>query len=218
MEHSDFRIGTEFLTETGRWRCTDVGTRTIAAIKLDLDHDPGWYSGPPYGIVENVFDEEGVIGCDPAPLEATYDDTGKHRLVTIDTTWRPGSPFNRILAIDYTVIFARDMAAMRRFYEGVLGFRRQRELSENWIEYKVGSNTLALAKPKLTAADTPIPDGSASLQLAFRVSPADVDKCADQLIREGVNLVSPPTNQSFGHRTVFFRDPDGNLLEIFADI
>ena len=37
MKHSKFKIGTEFLTGSGRWRCTDVGTRTIVAIKLDLD-------------------------------------------------------------------------------------------------------------------------------------------------------------------------------------
>jgi catechol 2,3-dioxygenase-like lactoylglutathione lyase family enzyme len=44
------------------------------------------------------------------------------------------------------------------------------------------------------------------------------DQCADELVRQGVNLLSPPTDQVFGHRTLFFRDPDGNLLEIFADI
>ncbi len=55
MKHSDFKIGIEFLTATGRWRCTDVGTRTIAAIRLDLDHDPAWYNGPPYAVVEHVF-------------------------------------------------------------------------------------------------------------------------------------------------------------------
>jgi hypothetical protein len=60
MKHSDFKTGTEFLTETGRWRCTDVGARTIAAIKLDLDHDPRWYNGPPHAVVEHVFDEDGI--------------------------------------------------------------------------------------------------------------------------------------------------------------
>jgi catechol 2,3-dioxygenase-like lactoylglutathione lyase family enzyme len=131
---------------------------------------------------------------------------------------RDGSPFRAIRAIDYTVIFARDMAAMRRFYEDVLGFALLRELSPNWIEYGVGSNTLALAKPSRTAADAPTPAGSASLQLAFKVSAAEVDACADELVRQGVALLSPPTNQSFGHRTLFFRDPDGNLLEIYAEI
>jgi catechol 2,3-dioxygenase-like lactoylglutathione lyase family enzyme len=128
------------------------------------------------------------------------------------------SAFQAIRAIDYTVIFVRDMAAMRRFYEDILGFPLLRELSPGWIEYRVGDNTLALARPRLTAADVPTPSGSASLQLAFRVSVRDVDRCADELVRQGVDLLSPPTDQAFGHRTLFFRDPDGNLLEVFADI
>jgi hypothetical protein len=33
-----------------------------------------------------------------------------------------GSAFRAIRAIDYTAIFVRDMAAMRRFYEDILGF------------------------------------------------------------------------------------------------
>ena len=128
------------------------------------------------------------------------------------------SAFEGIRAIDYTVIFVRDMVAMRRFYEEVLGFPLLRELSPGWIEYRVGNNTLALARPSLTAADAPTPKGSASLQLAFKVSAPEVDQCADELVRIGVNLLSPPTDRSFGHRTLFFRDPDGNLLEMFAEI
>jgi catechol 2,3-dioxygenase-like lactoylglutathione lyase family enzyme len=129
-----------------------------------------------------------------------------------------GSPFQAIRSIDYTVIFARDMAAMRRFYENILGFSPLRELSPGWIEYRVGDNTLTLARPSRTAADAPTPNGSASLQLAFKVSAPEVDRCADELVRQGVKLLSPPTDQAFGHRTLFFRDPDGNLLEVFADI
>jgi catechol 2,3-dioxygenase-like lactoylglutathione lyase family enzyme len=130
----------------------------------------------------------------------------------------PGSAFQAIRAIDYTVIFVRDMAAMRRFYEDILGFPLQRELSPDWIEYRLGDNILALATPRRTAADAPTPRGSASLQLAFKVSAPEVDRCADELVRQGVDLLSPPTDQAFGHRTLFFRDPDGNLLEVFADI
>jgi catechol 2,3-dioxygenase-like lactoylglutathione lyase family enzyme len=129
-----------------------------------------------------------------------------------------GSAFRAIRAIDYTVVFARDMDAMRRFYEDILGFRLFRELSPGWIEYRVGENTLVLAKPRLTAADVPTPSGSASLQLAFNVCAAEVDQCADELVRQGISLLSPPTDQVFGHRTLFFRDPDGNLLEVFAEI
>jgi hypothetical protein len=83
MKHSNFKIGTEFMTATGRWRCTDVGTRTIAAIRLDLDHDTFWYSGPPYPVAEHVFDEDGIEDCDPAPSERSFDDSGKARLVMV---------------------------------------------------------------------------------------------------------------------------------------
>ncbi|CCD96866.1 conserved hypothetical protein [Bradyrhizobium sp. ORS 375] len=107
---------------------------------------------------------------------------------------------------------------MRDFYERILGFPVLRELSQGWIEYQIGPNTLALARPKRLASDQQTPAGSASLQLAFKVSRDDVDRCAAELAEKGVALMEPPTDQPFGHRTLFFRDPDGNLFEVYAEI
>ncbi len=123
-----------------------------------------------------------------------------------------------IRQIDYTVIFVRDMAAMRHFYGLILGFQLLRELSPNWIEFKVGANTLALAAHGTRYDDPILPKGALSLQLAFRVETAAVDACAAELTRAGVSITSPPTDQSFGHRTLFFRDPDGNVLEIYSEL
>ena len=128
------------------------------------------------------------------------------------------SPFQAINGIDYTVILTRDMAAMRRFYEEVMGFAVSRELSAGWIEYQIGPNTFVLSQPGRTADDASIPTGTAAVQLAFKVSPGQVDACATELTRQNVPIMSPPTNHGFGHRTLFFRDPDGNLLEIYAEI
>jgi hypothetical protein len=75
MKRADFQIGCEFLTAAGRWRCTDIGKRTIAAIRLDHDDDPIWYNGPPYAVMETVFDEYDFEGCEPAPERRTYDAT-----------------------------------------------------------------------------------------------------------------------------------------------
>lgn len=64
MRHEDFAIGREFETATGTWRCTDVGTRTIVAIKVsDHQDDPSWFNGPPYAVAEMVFDEDDLKGC-----------------------------------------------------------------------------------------------------------------------------------------------------------
>jgi len=86
MEHSDFHIGCEFTTDTGRWRCTDIGTRVIVAIKIDpvvvtrLENGQtferrlsqveaereGWFNGPPYALNEWVFDEDDMDDCESA--------------------------------------------------------------------------------------------------------------------------------------------------------
>ena len=63
MKHSDFEVGVEFFTATGKWRCTDLGSRTVIAIRLDHPEDASWYNGPPYAVEEIVFDEDDLGGC-----------------------------------------------------------------------------------------------------------------------------------------------------------
>jgi lactoylglutathione lyase len=124
-----------------------------------------------------------------------------------------------VRCLDYTIVFARDLPAMRRFYGETLGFTLQRELSARWIEYRIGSNVLALtARGNGLFDDPPPPAGTLSVQLAFRVAPAEVHVCAAALKAAGIAWVHEPTDHAFGHRTVFFRDPDGNVLEIYAEI
>jgi len=86
MNHSDFRVGTVFWTFGGQWRCTDVGTRVIVAIRIDAveigSNEPslrrtlnreqaeteGWFNGPPYAVAEIVFDEDDLEGCALEPM------------------------------------------------------------------------------------------------------------------------------------------------------
>jgi hypothetical protein len=85
MKHSEFVIGENFWCGKKEWRCTDIGTRTVAAILLDdgevVEYTPGppettirnvsrdekemqgWFNGPPYAVVEHVFDENDFGGC-----------------------------------------------------------------------------------------------------------------------------------------------------------
>ena len=123
-----------------------------------------------------------------------------------------------IRGIDYTVIFARQMTAMREFYGATLGFSLHKELGSKWVEFRVGSNILALTERGAVFDDPSPPVGVLSLQLAFRVSPGEVASCAAVLKERGVSIVAGPTDQPWGHRTLFFRDPDGNVLEIYAEL
>ena len=65
MQHTDFEIGFEFECGGRRWRCTDIGTRTVIAIALEYPEDPSWYNGPPYAVAETVFDEYDMKACKP---------------------------------------------------------------------------------------------------------------------------------------------------------
>jgi lactoylglutathione lyase len=130
----------------------------------------------------------------------------------------PHDPKLPLRSLDYTVIFARQMPAMRAFYGKVLGLREERQLGPKWIEYRIGSTILALTERGAMFDDPCPPAGALSLQLAFRVGPEEVATCAETLKERGVKLISGPTDRPFGHRTIFFRDPDGNVLEIYAEI
>jgi len=87
MKHERFRIGIEFWCGGRRWRCTDVGTRTVVGICLEpregvsvtgdveaggittrtITTDDSWFAGPPYAVAEAVFDEHSIEGCTLSP-------------------------------------------------------------------------------------------------------------------------------------------------------
>ena len=122
-----------------------------------------------------------------------------------------------IRSLDYTVVFARDMPAMRRFYGETMGFGLVRELGPQWAEYRVGGNILALTQRGMMFDDASPATGTLSLQLAFRVAPPEVAKAA-ALLADSQVPASEVVDQPWGHRTLFFRDPDGNVLEIYAEL
>ena len=93
MELNDFVIGETFWTHGGAFRCTDIGTRVVVALKLGpreiaraervggelritkrIEDDPSWLNGPPYAVAELVFDEDDLPGCFRTEAEMQGDD------------------------------------------------------------------------------------------------------------------------------------------------
>lgn len=75
MDKKEFSIGQVFYTESGKWRCTDIGSRVIVAIQLN-QQNPENYAGPPYSIAEYVFDEYDISACslNATELEDNYEE------------------------------------------------------------------------------------------------------------------------------------------------
>lgn len=122
--------------------------------------------------------------------------------------------------LDYVVLLCNDLTLMKDFYHETMGFPVQLD-TEYWIEMRVGSVLLTLAQRGRPFEGPPISDQSASVQLAFRVTPQEVYSCYDELQKKNVEIIEPPTDKNmmyWKHRTLFFKDPEGNILEIYADI
>lgn len=115
--------------------------------------------------------------------------------------------------IDHTVIFCTDLQGMKQFYHDILGFILEVD-RPSWVTFRVGGTRLSLAaKPSNQGAS------GTAIQLAFRVPPNAVDECCAELVLKGINLTRGPVDvPDWRHRAVFFADPEGNRLEIYAEV
>lgn len=63
MNIREFIIGDYFYYNNGKYKCTDIGTRTISAIKILGDENTSIYQGPPYKVTEILFNLDEIKLC-----------------------------------------------------------------------------------------------------------------------------------------------------------
>lgn len=104
----------------------------------------------------------------------------------------------------------RHFEESKKFYTDTLGFKIVGTLGEGRILFiDIGGTTI-----ELIGTSDPAPAEQPSVgftHLAFQVD--DVDATYADLKAKGVNFHAEPRGE--GLRTAFFRDPDGNVLELF---
>ncbi len=122
--------------------------------------------------------------------------------------------------LDHTVLLCRDLAAMRAFYAEVMGFPVEED-RPSWVSFRIGAGLLSLRPRGVWSVcdDGAVAPGAAALQLAFRVAPPAIEACHAELVAKGVPILRGPTDlPAWRHRTLFFRDPEDNILEIYAEV
>jgi catechol 2,3-dioxygenase-like lactoylglutathione lyase family enzyme len=126
---------------------------------------------------------------------------------------------SEIHSLDHTVILCRNLEKTRSFYRDVMKFPLEVD-RENWVSFRVGATLLSL-RPRgkwSVCDDGNAVTGAADVQLAFRVPPPAVDVCHSELVASGVEILRAPTDlPDWRHRTLFFRDPEDNIIEIYAE-
>jgi catechol 2,3-dioxygenase-like lactoylglutathione lyase family enzyme len=112
----------------------------------------------------------------------------------------------------------RQLEAMKRFYVDVLGFEVEWEPDADNVYLSSGVDNLALHRsPALMTTVSPAqPGGGSSLDhfgLIVR-SAAEVDAWAAFLEGRGITLDARPRTHRDGARSCYFKDPDGNSIQI----
>tara|TARA_B100000029_G_scaffold78858_2_gene70326 strand:+ start:1286 stop:1705 length:420 start_codon:yes stop_codon:yes gene_type:complete len=120
-------------------------------------------------------------------------------------------------ALSYAIVLCDDMDLMKSFYRELLPFPVVTE-TDTSLAFDAGGTMLGL---RLRERDYDGRGGgpeSPGVQLAFLVEPDQVAACHETLVARGIPILEPPTDQPRGHRTVYFADPEGNVLEVYAEI
>jgi catechol 2,3-dioxygenase-like lactoylglutathione lyase family enzyme len=109
----------------------------------------------------------------------------------------------------HVALNVRDLAAMKRFYVDLLGFAVEWEPDADNVYLSSGLDNLALHR----AAGAPGDSALDHIGLIVRAAD-DVDRWAAFLELRGVALTAEPRTHRDGARSLYFRDPDGNAIQI----
>ncbi len=111
-------------------------------------------------------------------------------------------------------IVTDDVERLAGFYARLLGVPAA--LNEYYVEVPAGPVSVGFSKRRFTEYRAAATDGAPELRpeiiLDFRVD--DVDAEYERVKALGVEWVMPPTTQPWGARSLLFREPEGNLVNV----
>lgn len=148
------------------------------------------------------------------------------RTGAVGSLWtRPGTEniaMPQLYSILETALYVDDMDRAKSFYETVMQLASLMK-SERLCAYDVngaGVLLLFIRHGTLEPVDTgrgiiPPHDGTGRLHMAFACSHEALPEWQDHLTAHGVTIESR-TSWKRGGESIYFRDPDGNLLELAA--
>lgn len=119
------------------------------------------------------------------------------------------------------ILYCDDLDAAERFYVDVLGLEKIGAREGRHVFFRCGSTVVLLFDPEHTSsvatevggATIPLHGARGPGHLAFRATLDRIDAWRERLERAGVEIESEVT-WSRGGRSIYFRDPAGNSLEI----
>jgi catechol 2,3-dioxygenase-like lactoylglutathione lyase family enzyme len=128
---------------------------------------------------------------------------------------RPSEP-GHIPSLEHTCLITNDVKRLVDFYEPILTMKAKWS-GKDYAEFPTSAGLLAIFSAE--AQEDYIPGSTEAAQnksviLEFKV--ADVNQEYGRLQNLVKVWVKPPTTQPWGTRSIYFRDPDGNLVDFYT--
>jgi catechol 2,3-dioxygenase-like lactoylglutathione lyase family enzyme len=108
----------------------------------------------------------------------------------------------------------KDIQRALDFYAGILGMRIDWRPDPGNVYLTTGSDNLALHEAANPAPAAEQAAGNLEHFGFLVASPEEVDNWARCLEARGIHLVQPPKTHRDGARSIYFRDPDENLIQL----
>lgn len=114
-------------------------------------------------------------------------------------------------------IVTDDVARLADFYELVTGATAART-GDVFAQLSGPAATLAIGSTRTLAAVPGAAEAGANRSVIVEFRVGDVDAEFERLRDTAPEVVLPPTDMPWGNRSALLRDPDGNLVNLFAPI
>ena len=127
----------------------------------------------------------------------------------------------RIVKLVETSLYVRDLERSERFYSNVLGLEVFTRKPGRHVFFKAGRGMLLVFNPSYLKAEKE-KEGDMALpqvyelgktHIAFEIRREDYDGWKQVLSENGVK-VEHESGWGKGNRSIYFRDPDGNVVEL----
>ena len=115
-----------------------------------------------------------------------------------------------------TCLYVDDLNAAEKFYRRILGVESFSRVNNRHVFFRCGESMLLLFNPLETAkssGDVPTHGAHGPGHVAFAIAPDQLDLCRRQLHENGIAIETEITWPS-GGRSIYFRDPAGNSVEL----